>query len=70
MIFISLRGYQLPKMNNMTKLNLMFIGSRQKLNSRLSTLPALEIHGTQLNCRVNFTKSLGALIVVLDLLNE
>ena len=45
---------------NMTKTEFMLIGSRQKLNS-LSVLPDLEINGTQLN-RVDFTKSLGALI--------
>ena len=45
---------------NMTKTELMLIGSRQKLNS-LSVLPDLEINGTQLN-RVKFTKSLGVLI--------
>ena len=45
---------------NMTKTEFMLIGSTQKLNS-LSTLPALEINGAQLN-RGNFTKSLGVLI--------
>ena len=45
---------------NMTKTEIMLIGSRQKLNS-LSALPALEINRTQLN-RVNFTKSFGVLI--------
>ena len=44
---------------NMTKTELMLIGSRQKLNG-LSALP-LEINGTQLD-KVNFTKSLGVLI--------
>ena len=45
----------------MTKTEFVLIGSRQKLNSP-SALPALEINGTQLS-RVNFTKSLGVLIV-------
>ena len=44
----------------MTKTEFVLIGTRQILNS-LSTLPALETNGTQLN-RVDFTKSLGVLI--------
>ena len=46
---------------NMTKIEFMLIGSRQKFKNNLAVLPALEINGTQLN-RVNFTKSLGVLI--------
>ena len=45
----------------MTRTEFTLIESRQKLNS-LAVLPALEINGTQL-IRVNFTKSLGVLII-------